>query len=780
MADAKVQVQLVADTQKFEQDMARATGSVKRASSEISQSLSQVRSVAGALGVSLGLAGLAAALKNIAVRTVDEERSINQLNAALVTTGRSAGQTAASLAKIGDEIQKSTVFDDDSIRKATTALLAFRSVQGDTFEEILRLGPDVATRLGVDLPNAIQVLARAVQHPGEGLKALKAAGVEVSEQQIDLAQRLRETGHNAESARITIDAITRSFGGSAQSDNAGLYGASKRTAKAWDDLVKTLGRKLFGEQGDELDKFAVQLGKIAGLIERIGAASPASAGSGSVAGRLVVGKIGGMEEAEKAWAKQAAATEQSKQDADRAYEKEKVTLRKRAENAATFYTDELHAAQHFLAMESAAYDFAYSENETTIDDFYDHAKDVSERATQEIVANLQKQADAAGAFLDSIMSSPTEKESMRAKIIAAGSQILDARAKDEERQLELDQKRKLALKQLGLAYDELAITVAEAEGRIGDAAAMSFEKSNREQRKQFQATANTGGPGSDKAASAVSAIDALTRRAQTIGDLSAAEQNFGRTLQEVSILQQSIDLKAQSGALTTLEAMRQKEDVARSLIPMLRAEADAYDAQAAKLAAGTPERENAILQSKRLRLEIDALGVAAEATGKMFSDIFTNAFADGLTEIITGTKSVKDAFKDMERSIVQSISRIAAQNIAESIFGKSGAGGGIGSLFASFFGGGTGIGFPTAGFASGTDFAPGGMALVGERGPELVNLPRGAQVIPNNELSARRAATTVNNIHINVNVEGQVNRATADQIGVRAGAAVRRSLARNG
>lgn len=42
------------------------------------------------------------------------------------------------------------------------------------------------------------------------------------------------------------------------------------------------------------------------------------------------------------------------------------------------------------------------------------------------------------------------------------------------------------------------------------------------------------------------------------------------------------------------------------------------------------------------------------------------------------------------------------------------------------------LGIP--GFASGTDFAPGGLALVGEKGPELVNLPRGSQVIPNNRL----------------------------------------------
>ena len=42
------------------------------------------------------------------------------------------------------------------------------------------------------------------------------------------------------------------------------------------------------------------------------------------------------------------------------------------------------------------------------------------------------------------------------------------------------------------------------------------------------------------------------------------------------------------------------------------------------------------------------------------------------------------------------------------------------------------------GFALGTNFAPGGMAIVGERGPELVNLPRGSQVVPNHRPTRRR------------------------------------------
>ena len=50
MADAKVQVQVVADTQKFEQDMQRASQSVKRSSQEIKDSFISIKEVAGAFG----------------------------------------------------------------------------------------------------------------------------------------------------------------------------------------------------------------------------------------------------------------------------------------------------------------------------------------------------------------------------------------------------------------------------------------------------------------------------------------------------------------------------------------------------------------------------------------------------------------------------------------------------------------------------------------------------------------------------------------------------------
>lgn len=57
---------------------------------------------------------------------------------------------------------------------------------------------------------------------------------------------------------------------------------------------------------------------------------------------------------------------------------------------------------------------------------------------------------------------------------------------------------------------------------------------------------------------------------------------------------------------------------------------------------------------------------------------------------------------------------------------------------------GGGFKFDLPKFASGVQNFGGGMAIVGERGPELVNLPRGADVIPNNQIGSMGGSTTVN------------------------------------
>jgi hypothetical protein len=85
-----------------------------------------------------------------------------------------------------------------------------------------------------------------------------------------------------------------------------------------------------------------------------------------------------------------------------------------------------------------------------------------------------------------------------------------------------------------------------------------------------------------------------------------------------------------------------------------------------------------------------------------------------------GVPGMVDYLKSqLMRALMDSLAKTLAESVVGS--GGGGSGGWIKSAVMSVL---------TGSFATGTSFAPGGMALVGERGPEVVNLPRGSTVTP--------------------------------------------------
>ncbi|WP_316195925.1 MULTISPECIES: hypothetical protein [unclassified Bradyrhizobium] len=108
------------------------------------------------------------------------------------------------------------------------------------------------------------------------------------------------------------------------------------------------------------------------------------------------------------------------------------------------------------------------------------------------------------------------------------------------------------------------------------------------------------------------------------------------------------------------------------------------------------------------------------------ADAFSNSINGPLLDFETGAKTAGDAMKDFEQQFIRSLLQMVNQALIVKplLSGLSGLFGLGGSASTS-----TAAAIP--GFASGTDSAPGGLAWVGERGPELVRLPKGAVVYPN-------------------------------------------------
>ena len=97
---------------------------------------------------------------------------------------------------------------------------------------------------------------------------------------------------------------------------------------------------------------------------------------------------------------------------------------------------------------------------------------------------------------------------------------------------------------------------------------------------------------------------------------------------------------------------------------------------------------------------------------KAFATDISGAFGTLITSIDSGT----DALRQFGLELVKIF---AVQGISKILGGSDWFSGGLFKIGAN---------------ALGTDNWRGGLSWVGERGPELVNLPRGAQVIPNNKL----------------------------------------------
>lgn len=239
-----VEVKFLADLSQMKRDMEKLKQIVGESAKASEHSVNGLSAAFGGLGRSVAglasLAGVQQMLSAVNRAAIESEKSQTQLSGALKATGYSAGLTTSEIEGMVDSLAGTTLFDDESIRSASGALLRFRDVQGDTFREALKLSADLAQSLGTDVTSAAQQMGRALS-TGE-MRSLKSAGVALSEQQLDLAKSLRDTGDAAGSMRVILDAVQKSVGGQAGESNKGLIGTTTELKKAWDDMLEAVGK----------------------------------------------------------------------------------------------------------------------------------------------------------------------------------------------------------------------------------------------------------------------------------------------------------------------------------------------------------------------------------------------------------------------------------------------------------------------------------------------------------------------------------------------------------
>lgn len=255
--------------------------------------------------------------------------------------------------------------------------------------------------------------------------------------------------------------------------------------------------------------------------------------------------------------------------------------------------------------------------------------------------------------------------------------------------------------------------------------------------------------------------------------LLAGARRLDQMKEEARLLEESTrrDAERASALRGVLEAIEDE----RAQLGMTNEERERYN-NLKRLSADASEDER--------RAVIDATDALQQERKAMddsiaLKDEWRNGMVDAITDVVTGAKSLKEAFTDFFDSLAAMITEMIARRWVEQLFGQAGsnqsgsAGGFLNSLFGALFGGGR---------ASGGPVSSGRVYEVGEGNrPELYMSGGREYMIPGNKgrvvpLSGGGRGMTINQV---INVPRNTEYRSAQQVGQAALVSAQRAMLRN-
>lgn len=200
-------------------------------------------------------------------------------------------------------------------------------------------------------------------------------------------------------------------------------------------------------------------------------------------------------------------------------------------------------------------------------------------------------------------------------------------------------------------------------------------------------------------------------------------------------------------AAETIKKLREELARLTETMGMTAAQEKAWDAQ----------RQAGVLSSSAQGQLIADIVAQTESLREQRSavDSMKDAFGSAFSSIITGASSARDAMSNLFKTIANNLANKAINSLFN---GLAGSGGGFLSKVAGWLGFGKN--------ANGTSNWRGGLSMVGERGPELVNMPAGSKVYTNSQTRSMLSSANGNariQIDLGPDLEARILDAAASQ-----------------
>lgn len=207
------------------------------------------------------------AFATLAVHEWNQQAAANaQVMSALASTNGRVGRTFEQLEAQANSLSQTRLFSDDAILAgATTQLLKFNNISGDTFDRAQKAALDYATRMKMDLSSAAQVLGKALNNPIRATRALNEAGIALTAQQQQQIKTLVQTGNIAKAQNMILSMIEARMGGAAEAAAQAGIGPALLAKQKFLDSLERLGEAIF----KVLVKLVPYIDKVTAAINRL-------------------------------------------------------------------------------------------------------------------------------------------------------------------------------------------------------------------------------------------------------------------------------------------------------------------------------------------------------------------------------------------------------------------------------------------------------------------------------------------------------------------------------
>lgn len=310
-----------------------------------------------------------------------------------------------------------------------------------------------------------------------------------------------------------------------------------------------------------------------------------------------------------------------------------------------------------------------------------------------------------------------------------------------------------------LEVEKLNAELAKLHGHLGENVAENFDRMHDKLTKQATLQADTG---------TLDRLAETKRLTVAQGELNEQNKQAQIILEALRVREDGINQAVRLGQTNEIDGMLQIGQARADSLRQLQAIGDKIN----EIAIGSGN-EQMLLFATQFDQKLKDIQGSSDVLGNKLSTAFGHQFAKDLEAVVNRTKSLKDAVLDFANAITNMITQMAANSLAQQLFGglfsSGGAGGesgggGLGGLIgmvASYFGGA---------MADGGETSPGKFYRVNENGPELYTVANRTYLMSGNQsgsvtpvgsgvMSGGRSTV----MHMNITVPPGTSRQTAQQ-----------------